>query len=122
ETPAEKFQRQHMDTEHSTASSSNYCNLMMKARDMTSGRCKPLNTFIHEPKSVVDAVCHQENVTCKNGRTNCYKSNSRLSITNCRQTGASKYPNCQYETSNLNKQIIVACEGQYVPVHFDAYV
>uniref|UniRef100_A0A4X2LPU8 Ribonuclease A-domain domain-containing protein n=1 Tax=Vombatus ursinus TaxID=29139 RepID=A0A4X2LPU8_VOMUR len=118
-----KFQRQHMDPEHLTTNNTQYCNLMMKARNMTKGICKPVNTFIHEPKEIVDAVCQEANITCKNGQPNCHQSSLPLNLTHCRQTGASKYPNCQYRASYLTKQIIVACEGKvYVPVHFDAYV
>ncbi|XP_036593196.1 ribonuclease pancreatic-like [Trichosurus vulpecula] len=123
ESAAEKFQRQHMDTEHLTANNSNYCNLMMKARNMTTDRCKPINTFIHEPKEIVDAVCQEENITCKNGQTNCHQSSSPLILTQCTESGASQFPNCLYDTTYLNNPIIVACEGDvYVPVHFDAYV
>ncbi|XP_043845697.1 ribonuclease pancreatic-like [Dromiciops gliroides] len=123
ESPAKKFQRQHMDPGSSTSNDTNYCNRMMKSRNMTKGRCKPVNTFIHEPKEVVDAVCKEANVTCKNGQPNCYQSSLPMTLTHCRQTGASKYPNCQYRASYLTNRIIVACEGKvYVPVHFDAYV
>uniref|UniRef100_A0A7N4P6I0 Ribonuclease A family member 1, pancreatic n=2 Tax=Sarcophilus harrisii TaxID=9305 RepID=A0A7N4P6I0_SARHA len=123
ESPAKKFQRQHMDSENSSVTDRNYCNHMMKARNMTKGRCKPVNTFIHEPKEVVDAICQEPNITCKNGQPNCHQSSKPMILTHCRQTGASKYPNCQYRASQLNNSIIVACEGKvYVPVHFDAYV
>nr|ACT98223.1 pancreatic ribonuclease [Colobus angolensis] len=120
ESQAEKFQRQHMDSGSSPSSSSTYCNQMMKRRNMTQGWCKPLNTFVHEPLVDVQNVCFQEKVTCKNGQTNCFKSNSRMHITECRLTDGSKYPNCAYRTSSMERHIIVACEGSpYVPVHFD---
>ncbi|XP_074088067.1 ribonuclease pancreatic-like [Macrotis lagotis] len=123
ESPAEKFQRQHMDSGNLISDDNNYCNRMMKARNMTQGRCKPVNTFIHEPKELVDAVCQEPNITCKNGQHNCHESSLPMTLTHCSQTGASKYPNCQYRASYLTKRIIVACEGKvYVPVHFDAYV
>ncbi|XP_065728488.1 ribonuclease pancreatic [Phocoena phocoena] len=123
ESPAMKFQRQHMDSGSSPGNSSNYCNQMMTRRKMTQGRCKPVNTFVHESLEDVKAVCFQENVQCKNGKTNCYKSNSTMYITDCRETGSSKYPNCAYRTSQKEKHIIVACEGDpYVPVHFDGSV
>ncbi|XP_053450842.1 ribonuclease pancreatic isoform X2 [Nycticebus coucang] len=124
ETPAMKFQRQHMDS-GGTSSISNhtYCNQMMQRRNMTKGRCKPVNTFVHEPLEDVQAVCFQERVNCKNGQTNCYKSSSSMDITDCRLTNGSKYPNCSYRTSQKKRHIIVACEGTpYVPVHFDASV
>ncbi|KAL1781140.1 pancreatic ribonuclease [Sigmodon hispidus] len=123
ETPAMKFERQHMDSDGSSTNSPTYCNQMMKRRSMTEGSCKPVNTFVHEPLADVQAVCSQENVTCKNGRNNCYKSRSALHITDCRLKGSSKYPDCQYQTSQQQKHIIVACEGTpFVPVHFDASV
>lgn len=124
ETSAEKFQRQHMDSASSPGNlSPTYCNQMMQRRNMTTGTCKPVNTFVHESVKDVQAVCSQENVTCKNGKTNCYKSSNSLHITDCRTTGSSKYPNCDYRTSQMQKQIIVACEGNpFVPVHFDASV
>nr|ABF00154.1 pancreatic ribonuclease precursor subtype Na [Semnopithecus entellus] len=123
ESRAKKFQGQHMDSGSSPSSSSTYCNQMMKRRNMTQGRCKPVNTFVHEPLVDVQNVCFQEKVTCKNGQTNCFKSNSRMHITDCRLTNGSKYPNCAYRTSPKERHIIVACEGSpYVPVHFDASV
>ncbi|XP_037691449.1 ribonuclease pancreatic isoform X2 [Choloepus didactylus] len=123
ETAAMKFQRQHMDSGSSLSSDSSYCNKMMKVRNMTQESCKPVNTFVHESLQDVQAVCFQENVTCKNGQQNCHQSRSNMHITDCRQTSGSKYPNCLYQTSNMNRHIIIACEGNpYVPVHFDASV
>nr|Q9WUV4.1 RecName: Full=Ribonuclease pancreatic; AltName: Full=RNase 1; AltName: Full=RNase A; Flags: Precursor [Niviventer cremoriventer]CAB41482.1 pancreatic ribonuclease [Niviventer cremoriventer] len=123
ESSADKFKRQHMDTEGSSNSSPTYCNQMMTRGDMTNGSCKPVNTFVHEPLADVQAICSQENVTCKNGKKNCYKSTSALHITDCRLKGNSKYPNCDYKTSDYQKHIIIACDGNpSVPVHFDATV
>ncbi|KFO32889.1 Ribonuclease pancreatic [Fukomys damarensis] len=46
-----------------------------------------------------------------------------MHITDCRLTSNSKYPNCSYRTSQMERSIVVACEGNpYVPVHFDASV
>ncbi|MXQ98046.1 hypothetical protein E5288_WYG020070 [Bos mutus] len=110
-----------MDSGNSPSSSSNYCNLMMCCRKMTQGKCKPVNTFVHESLADVKAVCSQKKVTCKNGQTNCYQSKSTMRITDCRETGSSKYPNCAYKTTQVEKHIIVACGGKpSVPVHFDA--
>ncbi|XP_035973871.1 ribonuclease pancreatic isoform X2 [Halichoerus grypus] len=122
ESRAEKFQRQHMDPGTSNISSG-YCNQMMERRRMTDGRCKPVNTFVHEPLPDVQAVCLQGNVVCKNGQPNCHRSSSRMHITDCRLRNGSKYPRCAYQTTQEEKFIIVACEGNpYVPVHFDASV
>ncbi|XP_004644055.1 ribonuclease pancreatic-like [Octodon degus] len=123
ESSAMRFRRQHVDSGSSRSSNSNYCNEMMKSRKMTQGRCKPVNTFVHEPLAEMQAVCFQKNVPCKNGQPNCYQSSSNMHITDCRLTGSSKYPDCSYRTHQEEKSIIVACEGNpYVPVHFDASV
>nr|P00677.1 RecName: Full=Ribonuclease pancreatic; AltName: Full=RNase 1; AltName: Full=RNase A [Hydrochoerus hydrochaeris] len=123
ESSAMKFQRQHVDSEGSSSSNANYCNEMMVRRKMTQDRCKPVNTFVHEPLADVQAVCFQKNVPCKNGQTNCYQSYSSMHITDCRVTSNSKFPDCSYRTTQAQKSIVVACEGNlYVPVHFDASV
>nr|P04059.1 RecName: Full=Ribonuclease pancreatic; AltName: Full=RNase 1; AltName: Full=RNase A [Proechimys guairae] len=123
ESSAKKFQRQHIDSSGSPSTNPNYCNAMMKSRNMTQERCKPVNTFVHEPLADVQAVCFQKNVPCKNGQSNCYESTSNMHITDCRLTSNSKFPDCLYRTSQEEKSIIVACEGNpYVPVHFDASV
>ncbi|XP_075387799.1 ribonuclease pancreatic [Tenrec ecaudatus] len=123
ESPAMKFQRQHMDPGSSSSSNLNYCNQMMTYRNMTRDRCKPVNTFVHEPLEEVQAVCLQGSITCKNGQLNCHKSGSSMHITDCRLKGGSKYPKCEYRATTKMSYIIVACEGKpYVPVHFDASV
>uniref|UniRef100_A0A4W2I1Z1 Ribonuclease A-domain domain-containing protein n=1 Tax=Bos indicus x Bos taurus TaxID=30522 RepID=A0A4W2I1Z1_BOBOX len=112
ESAAAKFERQHMDSGNSPSSSSNYCNLMMCCRKMTQGKCKPVNTFVHESLADVKAVCSQKKVTCKNGQTNCYQSKSTMRITDCRETGSSKYPNCAYKTTQaVCSQKNVACKN-----------
>lgn len=123
ESQAKKFIRQHMDPVSYPSISSSYCNQMMRRRNMTKGWCKPMNTFVHEPLVDVQAVCFQGRVTCKDGQSNCHQSSSSMSITDCRLTSGSKYPNCAYRTSQKKKHIILACNGNpYVPVHFDASV
>uniref|UniRef100_A0A8C6D551 Ribonuclease A-domain domain-containing protein n=1 Tax=Moschus moschiferus TaxID=68415 RepID=A0A8C6D551_MOSMO len=120
---AAKFEWQHMDSGSSPSSNSNYCNLMMFCRKMTQGKCKPVNTFVHESLADVKAMRFQKKVACKNGQTNCYQSYSTMSITDCCEPSSSKYPNCAYKTTRAEKHIIVACEGKpYLPVHFDASV
>ncbi|XP_004421360.1 PREDICTED: ribonuclease pancreatic [Ceratotherium simum simum] len=123
ESAAMKFERQHVDSDGTSSSSSNYCNQMMMRRNMIQGWCKLLNTFVHEPLADVQAICFQENVICKNGQSNCYQSSSSMRITECQLTSGSKYPSCAYRTSQMERYIIVACEGNpYVPVHLDASV
>nr|AGF41079.1 RNase1 beta1 [Tadarida brasiliensis] len=120
ETPAERFQRQHMDSDGNPNNNPNYCNQMMRRRRMTEGRCKPVNTFVHEPLVDVRAICIQPNIRCRNGQNNCHKSRSSMRVTDCRLKNGSRYPNCAYHTSPAKRQITVACDGNRVPVHFDA--
>nr|AGF41058.1 RNase1 beta1 [Ia io] len=123
ESRAMKFQRQHMDPDSYPSNNSNYCTQMMRRWNMTKGRYKLVNIFVHEPLVDVQAICLQGNITCKNGQPNCHKSSSSMKIMDCRVTSGSKYPNCAYRTSQKERHIIVACEGNpYVPVHFDASV
>lgn len=121
ESKAMKFQRQHMDPDSDPSNNSSYCNQMMRRRKMTEGRCKPMNTFVHELLEDVEAICMEDNIRCKNGQNNCHKSKFNMRVTDCRLTNGSRYPNCKYHTSQKEKQIIVACVGNpSVPVHFDA--
>nr|Q8VD83.2 RecName: Full=Ribonuclease pancreatic; AltName: Full=RNase 1; AltName: Full=RNase A; Flags: Precursor [Sundamys muelleri] len=123
ESSPDKFKRQHMDTEGSSKSSPTYCNQMRSPQEMTKGSCKPVNTFLHEPLEDVQAICSQDKVTCKDGKSNCHKSSSTLHITDCCLKGSSNYPKCNYTTTESQKHIIIACDGNpYVPVHFDASV
>ncbi|XP_043775394.1 LOW QUALITY PROTEIN: seminal ribonuclease-like [Cervus elaphus] len=115
--------RQYTDSGSSSSSSSNYCNLMMSCRKMTQGKCRPVDTFVHESLANIKAVCSQKKVACKNGQSSSYQSNSAMHVTECRETGSSKYPNCAYKTTRAEKHIIVACQGKpYVSVHFGASV
>ncbi|XP_004694607.1 PREDICTED: ribonuclease pancreatic-like [Condylura cristata] len=115
ESPAKDFQRQHMDPGH-FPNNGTYCNRMMYSRNMTHGFCKKFNTFVHESKADVDAVCRERNVTCKNGMGNCHKSKYTMRITDCSTE-------CPYLTESKEKRIIIACAGHPpVPVHFDRYV
>ncbi|KAM9201930.1 LOW QUALITY PROTEIN: ribonuclease pancreatic [Dugong dugon] len=122
ESPAMKFQWQHMDSDSSPSNNSSYYNQMMRHCNVTQD-CKPVNTFVHDHLVDVQAICLQENITCKNGQPYCDQSNSNVHITDFCLTGSSRYPSCAYWTSNKMRHIIVACEGNsYVPVHFDASV
>ncbi|KAM5235520.1 ribonuclease pancreatic-like [Ctenodactylus gundi] len=118
-----RFQREHMDTRNPPPPApSAYCNRMMSRRNIIQNPCKTLNTFIHENLTNVQAVCYQTNVPCFSipGRTNCYESNAPMNVTECRLTGSSMYPNCQYTTNPIRKHIVVACLGNpRQPVHYD---
>ncbi|KAL1780970.1 ribonuclease 4 [Sigmodon hispidus] len=113
----QRFLRQHVDP-LSTGGSDNYCNVMMQRRKMTSYQCKPFNTFIHEDIGNIRSICSTANIQCKNGQMNCHEG--VVKVTDCRQTGNSRAPNCRYRASTSSRRVVIACEGDpEVPVHFD---
>ncbi|XP_049624658.1 ribonuclease 4 [Suncus etruscus] len=113
----QRFLRQHMDPE-GTGGSDGYCNLMMQRRRMTSPRCKPVNTFIHESIWDINRICSSPNIQCKNGNMNCHEGIVR--VTDCRESGASRSPNCRYRARTSTRRVIIACDGYpSMPVHFD---
>ncbi|XP_004609765.1 ribonuclease pancreatic [Sorex araneus] len=122
ESRSKKFQRQHVDTDSSPSSNSNYCDVMMKRRKMTQGRCKPVNTFVHEPLPTIQDICQEQTIPCKNEQPHCHKSRDIMDLTDCRLKRSSRDGNCAYQTTRRQGHIIVACEGSpSLPVHFDGW-
>ncbi|XP_008830773.1 ribonuclease 4 [Nannospalax galili] len=113
-----RFLRQHVDPQE-TGGNDNYCNVMMQRRKMTSSnRCKPVNTFIHEDIWSIRNICLTANIQCKNGEMNCHEG--VVKITDCRETGSSRAPNCRYRATASTRRVVIACHGNpEVPVHFD---
>ncbi|XP_046510598.1 ribonuclease 4 isoform X1 [Equus asinus] len=113
----QRFLRQHVDPEV-TVGSDAYCNLMMQRRKMTSYQCKRFNTFIHEDIWNIRSICSTTSIQCKNGKMNCHEG--VVKVTDCRETGSSRAPNCRYRAMTSTRRVVVACEGNpEVPVHFD---
>uniref|UniRef100_A0A8C2LL89 Ribonuclease 4 n=1 Tax=Cricetulus griseus TaxID=10029 RepID=A0A8C2LL89_CRIGR len=113
----QRFLRQHVSPQE-TGGNDNYCNLMMQRRKMTSRQCKHFNTFIHEDIWNIRGICSTSNIQCKNGRMNCHEG--VMKVTDCRETGSSRFPNCRYRASASTRRVVIACEGNpEVPVHFD---
>ncbi|XP_004421362.1 PREDICTED: ribonuclease 4 [Ceratotherium simum simum] len=113
----QRFLRQHVDPGVRDGSD-RYCNLMMQRRKMTLYQCKPFNTFIHEDIWNIRSICSTTSIQCKNGRMNCHER--VMKVTDCRETGSSRAPNCRYRAIARTRRIVVACEGNpEVPVHFD---
>ncbi|XP_048373714.1 ribonuclease-like [Sphaerodactylus townsendi] len=103
------FQRQHVDHPRTGAANDNaYCNLMMRRRGLTRGRCKPTNTFIHSSLNTIRSVCQ--------GRRNLCDSRQSFSMTVCRNRG--RYPRCNYVGRRHNRRMRLGCRNG-VPVHFD---
>lgn len=113
----QRFLRQHVDPDVSTGSDG-YCNLMMQRRKMTLHQCKRFNTFIHESIWNIRSICSTANILCKNGKMNCHEG--VMKVTDCKETGNSKAPNCRYRAKASTRRVVIACEGNpEVPVHFD---
>ncbi|XP_005412126.1 PREDICTED: ribonuclease 4 [Chinchilla lanigera] len=114
----QRFLRQHVDPQE-TGGSDNYCNLMMHRRKMTSPRCKPLNSFIHEDIWNIRSICSTTSIQCKNGLMNCHEG--VVKVTDCREIGNSRASTCRYRARARTRRVVIACEGDpEVPVHFDA--
>lgn len=113
----QRFLRQHVDP-RDTGGDDNYCNVMMQRRKMTLYRCKSFNTFIHGDVWSIRSICNTSSVQCKNGNMNCHES--VVKVTDCKETGSSRAPNCRYRALASTRRVVVACEGNpEVPVHFD---
>uniref|UniRef100_A0A452QV84 Ribonuclease 4 n=1 Tax=Ursus americanus TaxID=9643 RepID=A0A452QV84_URSAM len=113
----QRFLRQHVDPE-GTGGNDTYCNLMMQRRKMTTRQCKRFNTFVHEDIWNIRSICSTTNIQCKNGKMNCHEG--VVKVTDCRETGSSRAPNCRYRASASTRHVVIACEGDpQLPVHFD---
>ncbi|XP_053450280.1 ribonuclease 4 [Nycticebus coucang] len=113
----QRFLRQHVDPQV-TSGDDRYCNVMMQRRRMTTRQCKSFNTFIHEDIGNILNICNTSNIQCKNGRMNCHEG--VVKVTDCRETGGSRVPNCRYRAKASTRRIVIACEGDpEVPVHMD---
>ncbi|XP_078006756.1 ribonuclease pancreatic beta-type-like [Phascolarctos cinereus] len=121
ESQEEKFRRQHVDSDNKGETGKKYCNRMMPKRGMTKGKCKPVNTFVHESYQKIQDICHEASTPCANPNMhNCHKSSHPLRITKCRLTGGSKPGKCKYQGTKVKQQVTVACGGKPLkPIHLD---
>ncbi|XP_027698991.1 ribonuclease pancreatic delta-type-like [Vombatus ursinus] len=123
ESQEEKFRRQHVDSGNKGNPGKKYCDQMMAKRGMTKGKCKPVNTFVHESYQKIQDICHEASTPCANPNMhNCHKSAHPLRITQCRLKGGSKPGKCRYLVKNANKHVTVtvACGGKPLkPIHLD---
>ncbi|XP_006264765.3 angiogenin-4 [Alligator mississippiensis] len=106
-----------------------YCNRQMRymlredrRRDPNPGKkiCKEINTFIHETKDAIRAVCQgggSEYVT-RSGQV-MHRSFSSFQVTTCRFHGGKPLENCRYRASRDSRRIVIACDEDRNPVHFE---
>ncbi|XP_007442032.3 angiogenin-like [Python bivittatus] len=110
----ETFLRQHYDNPKSNVGN-RYCNTMMVRRGMTRPKCKEVNTFIHDTKNEINAVCGNKGEPFGNGLR---RSLKQFQVTTCTMKGTSTRPPCDYRGNSSPRYIVIACENG-LPVHFD---
>ncbi|XP_053120223.1 angiogenin-like [Hemicordylus capensis] len=109
----EKFLRQHYDNPKSSFSGK-YCDSIMAKRGLTKPECKEVNTFIHETKNNIKAVCEEGGEPYGNLR----RSKEHMKVTTCKLKGGSTRPPCKYKENSSPRYIVIGCENGW-PVHYD---
>ncbi|XP_021045320.1 angiogenin-2-like [Mus pahari] len=97
-----------------------YCERMMKERKITSNcnsvkTCKKVNTFFHDTKNKIKAVCEANG---KPHGNNLRLSNSCFQVTTCKHSGGSPRPPFRFLASAEFRKIVIGCQDGW-PVHFD---
>nr|XP_006112717.1 angiogenin-like [Pelodiscus sinensis] len=122
------FLNQHYDPSP-TGHNARYCNRKMRSinglrkPDARPGPkdCKETNTFIHDNINSMRAVCTpqggEDYVTPAGQRMR--RSRGPLSVTTCTLSGGSPPNNCEYRATHGARTIVIACDGQGRPEHFD---
>ncbi|XP_034991791.2 angiogenin-like [Zootoca vivipara] len=109
------FLKQHYDYPKSSVGNK-YCDVMMKRRGLDRP-CKDVNTFIHDTMNNIKAVC-----TESGGKD--YGNGLRIAlrpftVTTCKHKGGSTRPPCKYSDNKSSRYIVIACNQNKEPVHFD---
>ncbi|TFJ99631.1 protein ITFG3 [Platysternon megacephalum] len=112
----EQFKKKHFDyPKTSDPDNQNYCNYMMKERNMTNRTyCKPINTFIHACEQEIQAICYCERIS-----NNIYESREIFSLTICELKTENGHRPCTYKEQEKTSKIRVACNEEHLPVHFE---
>lgn len=108
-----KFLTQHYDAKPK-GRDDRYCKSMMKRRSLTSP-CKDVNTFIHDTKNNIRAICGNDGSPYGE---NLRMSNNRFQVTTCKHSGGSSRHACRYRAHKDYRYIVIGCEDGW-PVHFD---
>ncbi|XP_053216783.1 angiogenin-like [Podarcis raffonei] len=110
------FLTQHYDNPKSSVGNQ-YCDVMMKRRGLDKPACKEVNTFIHSTKNNIKSVC-----TESGGED--YGNGLRIAlrpvtVTTCKHKGGSTRTPCEYSDNKSSRYIVIACNENKEPVHFD---
>ncbi|XP_032092213.1 ribonuclease-like [Thamnophis elegans] len=115
----QEFLEHHYDYPRSNVRG-NYCNGMMRRRGMTSPKCKPLNTFIHDTRNRIIAVCGNEGTLIPRVHPtdpDLWRSHREFRVTTCKLRGSSLDPPCEYRGNTSPRYIVVGC-GAELPTHY----
>uniref|UniRef100_A0A8C9ZJB4 Ribonuclease A-domain domain-containing protein n=1 Tax=Sander lucioperca TaxID=283035 RepID=A0A8C9ZJB4_SANLU len=115
ETPAEKFEREHIITQIMTVGQ---CTKFINEKHVEVNRaCKPEHTFIHTTTSAaVNAICDGTV-----GQSVAKVSTVPFNIVVCKLKSG-QHPNCVYEIEDYNRYIVVPCDVKGDPVLFDRFL
>ncbi|XP_063158622.1 ribonuclease-like [Candoia aspera] len=101
----EDFLMKHYDNPKSSVGN-RYCNAMMQRRGMTRPKCKQVNSFIHDTKADIIAVCAEKGVPYGNE----LRCSMRLfRVTTCSLKGSGMRPPCDYRETSSPKKIVIMC-------------
>ncbi|XP_013923832.1 PREDICTED: ribonuclease-like [Thamnophis sirtalis] len=116
----QEFLEHHYDNPRSNVRG-NYCNGMMRRRGITRPRCRPFNTFIHDTKKKIAAVCGNEGTFIPPVQPNnrgLWRSHQHFRVTTCKLRGSRVNPPCEYRINTSSRNIVLGCEGGQ-PVHYE---
>ncbi|XP_015194688.1 angiogenin-4-like [Lepisosteus oculatus] len=110
----QKFLRQHY---HRGGMSVKDCNTAMSQRCLNKP-CKEMNSFI------LDATTNQIQDVCDKagtplGEGNLRQSTQPFQVVTCKHSGGSSRPPCQYKGSKSTRYIVIGCDADKFPVHFE---
>ncbi|XP_074088072.1 putative inactive ribonuclease-like protein 12 [Macrotis lagotis] len=114
------FAEEHIDYPKSEGLA-RYCNFMMLRKKIRNPNetCKKKHIFIHENLKTIGTICTNFSIitTCKYpSRMDCYKSQVKLQLTECRLIEGINFPGCKYLTNIKFKSILLNC-NDYEPVN-----
>ncbi|XP_007442031.1 ribonuclease-like [Python bivittatus] len=110
----EDFLMKHYDYPKSNVGN-RYCNTMMQRREMTGPKCKQVNSFVHDTKAEIFAVCATKGVPYGN---DLQRSLKLFRVTTCTLKGFKMRPPCDYKEMTLPRNIVISCmDGK--PVHYE---
>ncbi|MBN3325439.1 ANG4 protein, partial [Atractosteus spatula] len=113
ETPYQKFLRQHY---HRGGMSVKDCNTEMSQRCMDNP-CKEKNSFIIDAtKKLIQEVCDKGGMPVGGDLR---QSTSPFQVLTCKHKGGSTRPPCEYSGVKSSRYIVIGCNAEKFPVHFD---